>query len=343
MVNIGIVGGTGYTGIELMRLLANHPQAEIKVITSRSNAGTKVSDYFPNLRGKVDLEFTEPTLDSYKNCDLVFFATPNAVAMHEVEALLKAGVRVIDLAADFRLKDLSVWELWYGTAHVSPSSVEMAVYGLPEMNREKIRQAQLVANPGCYVTAVTLGLLPLLHHDLIKPESIIADCKSGVSGAGRSASVANLLCETSESVKAYAVTGHRHYPEIKQNLAQINPNADLVFVPHLMPMIRGIHATLYTELLDMDASQVQAQFEAYYQNEPFVDVMPAGSQPDTRSVRGSNMCRIAIHQLPQSNRLIVLSVIDNLLKGAAGQAVQNMNLMFSLDETAGLEAIGMLP
>ena len=343
MVNIGIVGGTGYTGIELMRLLANHPQAEIKVITSRSNAGTKVSDYFPNLRGKVDLEFTEPTLDSYKNCDLVFFATPNAVAMHEVEAMLQAGIRVIDLAADFRLKDLSVWEHWYGTTHVSPSSVEKAVYGLPEMNREQIRQAQLVANPGCYVTAVTLGLLPLLHHGLIRPDSIIADCKSGVSGAGRSASVANLLCETSESVKAYAVTGHRHYPEIKQNLAQINPSADLVFVPHLMPMIRGIHATLYTELLDKDAVAVQSQFEAYYQNEPFVDVLPAGSHPDTRSVRGSNMCRIAIHQLPQSNRLIVLSVIDNLLKGAAGQAVQNMNLMFSLDEQSGLEAIGMLP
>lgn len=341
MVNIGIVGGTGYTGIELMRILANHPQAEIKVITSRSNAGSKVSDLFPNLRGKVNLCFTEPTVDSYKNCDLVFFATPNAVAMHEVEALLEAGIRIIDLAADFRLKDISVWEKWYGTTHVSPQSVEQAVYGLPEMNRDAIRQAQLIANPGCYVTAVTLGLLPLLENNLIKPDSIIADCKSGVSGAGRSASVANLLCETSESVKAYAVAGHRHYPEIKQNLRHVNSQADLVFVPHLMPMVRGIHATVYTEVTG-DVSDVQALFESYYAEEPFVDIMPAGTQPETRSVKGSNTCRIALQHLPESNRLIVLSVIDNLVKGAAGQAVQNMNLMFDLDESAGLDAIGMI-
>jgi len=342
MIAVGIVGGTGYTGVELMRLLANHPDVELKVITSRSNAGTAVADMFPNLRGKVDLAFTEPDIQAYKQCDLIFFATPNAIAMHQVDALLEAGIKVIDLAADFRIKDLEVWAHWYGTEHVSPASVEQAVYGLPEMNREHIKQAQLVANPGCYVTAVTLGLLPLLHNRLIKPDAIIADCKSGVSGAGRSANVATALCEASESVKAYAVSGHRHYPEIKQNLRQLDDQADLVFIPHLMPMIRGIHATLYTEVL-ADISNVQALVEKYYADEPFVDVLPAGSHPETRSVKGANDCRIAIHHLPDSNKLVVLSVIDNLVKGAAGQAVQNMNLMMSIPEMTGLTAIGMMP
>lgn len=341
-VNVGIVGGTGYTGVELLRLLANHPQVSLKVITSRSNAGQAVAEMYPNLRGKVDLRFTEPSIESYRQCDLIFFATPNATAMHQVEELLDAGIRVIDLAADFRIKDLNVWSKWYGTTHVSPKSVEQAVYGLPEMNREQIRDARLVANPGCYVTAVTLGLLPLLKHGLINPSTIVADCKSGVSGAGRSASLATAMCEVSESVKAYAVAGHRHYPEIKQNLRQLDERADLVFVPHLMPMIRGIHATLYAEVV-ADVSEVQAIYESYYAAEPFVDVMPQGSHPETRSVKGANDCRIAIHYLEDSKRLVVLSVIDNLVKGAAGQAIQNMNLMMSLDETAGLHGIGFMP
>jgi N-acetyl-gamma-glutamyl-phosphate reductase len=342
MINVGIVGGTGYTGVELLRLLANHPEVNLKVITSRSNAGTPVANMFPNLRGRVDLNFTAPDIESYKQCDLVFFATPNATAMHQVEELLAAGIKVIDLAADFRLKDLEVWSKWYGTEHVSPSSVELAVYGLPELNREQIRSAQLVANPGCYVTAVTLGLLPLLHHKLINPTSVVADCKSGVSGGGRSSNVAFNLCEASESVKAYAVAGHRHYPEIKQNLHIIEPSADLVFVPHLMPMIRGIHATMYTEITG-DVAEIQSLVEEYYAAEPFVDVMPMGSHPETRSVRGSNECRLALHILPESRRLIVLSVIDNLVKGAAGQAVQNMNLMMGLEETQGLEHVGLMP
>ena len=342
MVNVGIVGGTGYTGVELIRLLANHPDVTIKVITSRSNAGTRVADMFPNLRKRIDLAFSEPSLDSYKSCDIVYFATPNATAMHQVESLLEAGIRVIDLAADFRLKDIAEWEKWYGTTHVSPASVEQAVYGLPEMNRQQIKDARLVANPGCYVTAVTLGLLPLLQHKLINPATIVADGKSGVSGAGRGASVATLLSEAGESVKAYAVAGHRHYPEIKQNLRQIDAKADLVFVPHLMPMIRGIHATLYTDVIG-DIDQIQPLFEAYYADEPFVDVLPPGSQPQTRSVRGANVCQIGLQPLADANKLVVMSVIDNLVKGAAGQAVQNMNLMMSLDETAGLEAIGLLP
>lgn len=342
MVNVGIVGGTGYTGVELMRILANHPDVILKVITSRSNAGTAVTDMFPNLRGRIDLIFTEPSIASYKQCDLVFFATPNTIAMHQVEELLAAGIRVIDLAADFRLKDIAVWEKWYGTTHASAVSVEKAIYGLPEMNREQIKQAQLVANPGCYVTAVTLGLLPLLHRQLINPETIIADGKSGVSGAGRSANVATALCEASESFKAYAVSGHRHYPEIKQNLRQISPKADLVFVPHLVPMIRGIHTTLYTDVI-ADVSDVQLIFETFYANEPFVDILPTGIQPQTRSVKGSNNCHITIQHLPDANKLVVLTAIDNLVKGAAGQAVQNMNLMMSLDETTGLESIGLMP
>jgi N-acetyl-gamma-glutamyl-phosphate reductase len=342
MVKVGIIGGTGYTGVELLRLLANHPQVSLEVITSRSNAGTAVSEMFPNLRGKVDLEFTEPSLHDYKRCDIVFFATPNTVAMHQVDELLEAGIRVIDLAADFRLKDLQVWQKWYGAEHASPSSVEKAVYGLPEMNREQIKQAQLVANPGCYVTAVTLALLPLLKHELIRPDTIIADCKSGVSGAGRSGGLGTSLCEVSESVKAYAVSGHRHHPEIRQNLRIINDAAELVFVPHLMPMIRGIHATVYCEAL-ADIEQIQQQFEVFYAEEPFVDVMSSGAHPETRSVKGANDCRIAVHKLPESNRIVVLSVIDNLVKGAAGQAIQNMNLMMSLPEAEGLHGVGFMP
>jgi N-acetyl-gamma-glutamyl-phosphate reductase len=342
MFNIGIVGGTGYTGVELLRLLANHPDVEISVITSRSNAGTRVSDMFPNLRQRLDVDFTAPDVDSYRACDLVFFATPNKVAMNQAGHLLDAGVRVVDLAADFRLKDLDVWSHYYGGEHACPSLVEQAIYGLPEMNREAIRDARLVANPGCYVTAVTLGLLPLLAHQQIDPATIIADGKSGVSGAGRGANVAMLMAEAAESVKAYASAGHRHYPEIRQNLRQLVPGADLVFVPHLMPMIRGIHATLYAELLG-DADQLQAQFEEYYQDEPFVDVMPPGSHPETRSVKGANTCRLAVTPLPEAGRVVVLSVVDNLVKGAAGQAVQNMNLMLGIEETRGLEALGMIP
>ena len=342
MVKIGIVGGTGYTGVELLRLLANHPEARVEVITSRSNAGTPVADIFPNLRGKFDIRYTEPDVDSYQNCDLVFFATPNTVAMGQAETLLTRGIRLIDLAADFRIQDIQTWEKWYGATHACPSLVEQAVYGLPELNRDGIKTARLVANPGCYPISVILALLPLLNNDLIEPSSIIADCKSGVSGAGRSANVATAFTEVSESVKAYGVAGHRHLPEIKQSLQSINKNADLVFIPHLMPMIRGMHATVYADAKNTDA-EIQQIFEEYYSDEPFVDVMPAGSHPETRSVRGSNHCRIAVHYLAASKKYVVLSVIDNLVKGAAGQAIQNMNLMFGLEETTGLKALGMMP
>ncbi len=342
MIKIGIVGGTGYTGVELLRLLAAHPDAELSLITSRSEAGLPVAEMFPNLRGHVDLAFSEPDPEALAACDLVFFATPNGVAMQSVPALLAAGVRVIDLAADFRLKDTGEWAQWYGQPHACPEVLAEAVYGLPEVNREAIRSARLIANPGCYPTAVQLGLLPLLEQGGIEPDRIIADCKSGVSGAGRKASVATLLCETSESFKAYAVPGHRHWPEIRQGLNTVADGVGLTFVPHLVPMLRGIHATLYATLTDAGAD-LQALFEQRYADEPFVDVLPAGSHPETRSVKGANTCRIAVHRPQDGDTVVILSVIDNLVKGAAGQAVQNMNIMFGLPEQAGLEGIALVP
>jgi N-acetyl-gamma-glutamyl-phosphate reductase len=262
--------------------------------------------------------------------------------MTQAEELLEAGIRVVDLAADFRIKHIPTWEQWYGATHACPALVEEAVYGLPELNREQIRGARLVANPGCYPTTVILALAPLLANRLIDPASIIADCKSGASGAGRKASTDTAFCEVTESVKAYAVQGHRHLPEIRAILKTLDADAELVFTPHLMPMVRGIHATVYAQA-SAPADDVQQLFEDYYRDEPFVDVMPAGSHPETRSVRGANICRIAVHYLASANKYVVLSVEDNLVKGAAGQAIQNMNLMFDLDEAAGLDAPGMVP
>lgn len=343
MIKVGIVGGTGYTGVELLRLLAQHPMVELKAVTSRTEAGMLVSQMYPNLRGRVDLPFSEPTLESLGACDVVFFATPNGVAMKQVPELLAQGVKVIDLAADFRLKDPAEWQQWYGMPHTSPDLLAEAVYGLPEVNREAIKTARLVANPGCYPTAVQLGFLPLLKAGLIDSQSLIADAKSGVSGAGRKAEVATLLCEAGDSFKAYGVAGHRHLPEIKQGLATMSgASVGLTFVPHLLPMIRGIHATLYARLT-ADVSDIQALYEQTYQNEAFVDVLPAGSHPETRSVRGANMCRMAVHRPQGGDTVVILSVIDNLVKGAAGQAVQNMNIMCGLPETTGLNHIALLP
>lgn len=343
MVNVGIVGGTGYTGVELLRLLAQHPEVSLRTITSRGNAGTRVDDMFPGLRGHVDLMFTEPDQNALSACDLVFFATPNGTAMQMVPALLEAGTRVIDLGADFRLQDLDVWSQWYGMEHVCPGHVAEAVYGLPEMNREAIRSARLVANPGCYPTAVALGLLPLMERGLVDAGTLVADCKSGVSGGGRKAQVHTLLCEANENLKAYGASGHRHLPEIRQILAQAAGGpAAITFVPHLVPMTRGMQATLYARLLDPGV-ELQSLFESRYENEPFVDVLPAGSHPETRTVRGTNMCRIALHRPGDGDTVVVLSVIDNLTKGAASQAVQNMNLMLGLDEQAGLNSIAVMP
>lgn len=342
MIKVGIVGGTCYTGVELLRLLAQHPEAQLKVITSRKEAGMPVTDMFPNLRGHVSLKFSDAADAPLTKCDVVFFATPNGIAMEQARELVKAGVRVIDLAADFRIKDIAVWEKWYGMQHACPELVEEAVYGLPEVNRAAIKKARVLANPGCYPTAVQLGFLPLIEEKIVNNQQLIADAKSGVSGAGKKAEVANLFSETADNFKAYGVAGHRHLPEISQGLSRAaGEKVGLTFVPHLTPLIRGIHATLYARLTkDVD---VQALYEKRYANEPFVDVMPAGSHPETRSVRASNMCRIAVHRPQGGDTVVILAVEDNLVKGAAGQAVQNMNIMFGVLETTGLMQVPLLP
>lgn len=346
MKKIAIVGATGYTGVELLRLLSVHPEVEVSVITSRSHAGSRVDEMFPNLRGFCDLSFSMPKLEILATCDLVFFATPNGIAMKSVPALLATGTKVIDLAADFRIKDIPTWEKWYGMTHACPDYVSEAVYGLPEINREQIKNARLIANPGCYPTAVTLGLLPLIEKGIIDLNGIIADTKSGATGAGRKANVATLLCEAGDNFKAYAVDGHRHQPEITQVLSTIaNKVVDFTFVPHLLPTIRGIHATLYGRVsVEHDLQQL---YQQRYENEPFVDVLPKGSHPETRSVRGSNICRISPHRLDNydngKNKVVILSVIDNLVKGAAGQAVQNMNIMLGFEEQTALTKIALLP
>lgn len=342
MTKVGIVGATGYTGAELLRLLARHPDAEINVVTSRSESGKPVHELFPALRGFLDQHFADPQTDALADCDVVFFAAPNGTAMQQVPALLDGGVRVIDLSADFRLKNADVWSHWYGQEHAAPGLLDKAVYGLPELYRDAISKADLVANPGCYPTAVLLGLLPLLEEEVIDPSSIIADAKSGISGAGRKSSINLLLAENAESFRAYAVEGHRHLPEITQILNSISVSpVSLTFVPHLLPMIRGIHATIYARI--DKAADLQSLFEQRYKDEIFVDVMPLGTHPETRSVRGSNFCRLAVHRPGNGNNVVVLSVIDNLVKGAAGQAIQNMNLMFGLAENTGLQVPAMMP
>lgn len=345
MIKVGIVGGTGYTGVELLRILAEHPEADVRCITSRSEAGQAVADMYPNLRGYYDLAFSEPDVGVLSDCDLVFFATPHGVAMEMAPGLIAAGTRVVDLSADFRIRDLDVWSQWYGMPHTSPDWAAKAVYGLPEVARQQIREAELVANPGCYPTAVQLGFLPLLESGLVDTGRLIADAKSGASGGGRQGKVAMLHGEVGESFKAYGASGHRHLPEIRQGLSLASGGiVGVTFVPHLIPMVRGIEATLYAELRDPgDFDRLQSLYEERFRDEPFVDVMPFGSHPETRSVRGANVCRMALHRQGDSSMVIVSSVIDNLVKGAAGQAVQNMNIMFGLDERLGMKAPALLP
>lgn len=345
-IKVGIVGGTGYTGVELLRLLAIHPDVELTAITSRGEAGMPVSDMFPSLRGYVDLAFTDPATSNLNTCDVVFFATPHGVAMSQAQALLAANVKVIDLAADFRLQDTVVFEKWYKMPHSCPDILSHAVYGIPELNREQIKSAQVIGNPGCYPTTVLLGLAPLLEQGLIDFSApIIADSKSGVSGAGRKAEVATLFAESSDSMKAYGVAGHRHHPEIHAQLTQLaKTDLQFIFVPHLIPMIRGMLSTIYVKLAPQaQYLDLQALYEGRYRHERFVDVMPAGSLPETRSVRGSNQIRIALHKQAEAGYLTLVVVQDNLVKGAAGQAVQNMNIMFGLPEATGLQVVPLLP
>lgn len=343
MIRVGIVGGTGYTGAELLRLLAGHRRASVVAVTSRAEAGRPVADHFPSLRGRVDLTYSEPDAATLSQCDLVFFATPNGTAMEAVPELVEAGVRVVDLAADFRLRDPKVWATWYGMEHRCPGLLKEAVYGLPEVNRERIRIARLVANPGCYPTAVELGFLPLLEAGLVDSDRLIADAKSGVSGAGRKLALNTLFCESSDNFKAYGVPGHRHLPEIAQELElAAGKPVGLTFVPHLTPMIRGIHATLYAELI-VDRVDLQSLYEKRFAGEPFVEVMPPGSHPDTASVRGANVLRLACHRPGGGKTVVVLAVEDNLVKGASGQAIQNMNIMFGFDEREGLAGAALCP
>lgn len=351
MIKVGIVGGTGYTGVELLRLLAAHPQAQITAITSRKEDGMPVAEMFPSLRGLVPLAFTTPEKARLTECDVVFFATPHGVAMAQAPELIAAGVKVIDLAADFRLKDTAVFEKWYGMPHSSPQLLEEAVYGLPEINREAIKKARLIGLPGCYPTSMQLGYAPLLSQarPLVNEATLIADCKSGVSGAGRKAEVSTLLAEASDNFKAYGVKGHRHLPETVQGLQAIvgrdsGRKIGLTFVPHLVPMIRGIHSTLYATILpEARDTDFQALYENHFKGEKFVDVMPAGSHPETRSVRASNMLRIAVHRPGGGDLLVILVVEDNLVKGAAGQGVQCMNILFGLDEATGLMHVPVMP
>jgi N-acetyl-gamma-glutamyl-phosphate reductase len=342
IVKVGIVGGTGYTGLELLRILARHPQAELAAITSRKEAGVQVAHLFPSLRGAVSLAFSDPDKADLRRCDVVFFATPNGVAMTQAKPLLDAGVRVIDLSADFRIRDVAEWEKWYKVRHAAPELLAKAVYGLPELHRARIRNAKLVANPGCYPTAVQLGFLPLVERAMIDLEHMVADAKSGVSGAGKKVEENFLFSEASDNFKAYGVAGHRHWPEIRQELDSLSSKPiGLTFVPHLTPMIRGIHATLYARIAK--DGDFQKLYEDRYRGEPFVDVLPPGSEPDTRSVRAANVCRIAVHRPHGGDMLVVISIIDNLMKGASGQAVQNMNIMFGLEETAGLSHLAVVP
>jgi N-acetyl-gamma-glutamyl-phosphate reductase len=343
MIRVGIVGGTGYTGVELLRLLAQHGGAEVRAITSRKDAGMAVAQMFPSLRGHYDLAFCEPKDADLPACDVVFFATPHGVAMSQARELLAAGVRIIDLAADFRLGDPALFERWYRMPHACPELLAEAVYGIPEINREAIRAARIVANPGCYPTTVQLGFLPLLEAGLVDTRYLIADCKSGVSGAGRKAELSLSFAEASDNFAAYGVAGHRHLPEMVQGLNRASKEpVRLTFTPHLTPIIRGILATLYAPLRDPD-TDLQALYEKRFAGEPFIDVMPAGSLPDTRSVRGSNTLRIAVHRPPDTDLALVIAVEDNLVKGAAGQAIQNMNLMFGLPESTGLTAPPLMP
>ncbi len=346
MIKVGIVGGTGYTGVELLRLLASHPEVEVSMITSRAESGRPVANLFPSLRGHYDLAFTMPNVNALKKCDVVFFATPHGVAQAMMKDFVGGKTRIIDLSADFRIKNIETWEKWYGQKHGCPDLVDMAVYGLPESNRNAIAGAQLVACPGCYPTSVQLGFLPLLEKNLVDATSLIANSASGSSGAGRQANVGMLLAEVGESFMAYKAGGHRHLPEIEQGLRTFQPSgsepAQVTFVPHLLPIVRGIHSTLYAKLTGK-VEDLQELYETRYKNEPFVDVLPVGKFPETRTVKSTNTCRLSIIEPQERGTVVVMSVIDNLAKGASGQAIQCMNIMFGIKETAGLQSPALLP
>jgi N-acetyl-gamma-glutamyl-phosphate reductase len=345
MIRVGIVGASGYTGVELARLLCRHPKVELTAATSRQYAGRSMADVYPSLRGLVGVVCEEVSGGELAaKADLFFMAVPHQTAMSIVPGLLEAGKQVIDLSADFRIHDPAVYEQWY-QAHTAKEYLQEAVYGLPEIHRSQIQRARLVANPGCYPTSVILGLAPLLEAGMVKPESIIIDSKSGTSGAGRGAQIGSLYCEVTGGFRAYKVGEHRHTPEIEQELSLLCGRSVVVsFTPHLVPMSRGILSTIYAELAhEITPEQVTAAYAARYATEPFVRLCPGGSYPATQYIRGANFCDIGFKVDQRTNRIVVLSAIDNLVKGAAGQAVQNMNLICGYPETEGLMVAPLFP
>jgi N-acetyl-gamma-glutamyl-phosphate reductase len=346
MLKAAVVGASGYTGVELIRILHNHPEVAVTSVTSEQSAGKSLSEVFPSLRGRYD-KTLEPLVPEKiaEKADIVFTALPHKAAMEVVPVFLAAGKIVIDLSADYRLHDAEVYAAWYDR-HLNPELLSEAVYGLPELRRDEISAARLVANPGCYPTSIILGLLPLLKAGVIDTASIIADSKSGVSGAGRAAKVDSLYCEVNEGFKAYGVGGvHRHIPEIEQELSLLAGSKTMIsFTPHLVPMDRGILSTVYAlPLTSIPAAELHALYAEQYDGEPFVRVLPQGEFPSTAFVRGSNFCDIGITVDKRTGRIIVVSALDNLVKGAAGQAVQNMNIVCDFPETTGLELIPLYP
>ncbi len=338
MISVGIVGASGYTGEELATILLGHPHAKITVLTSRTHAGEKVNDVF-SLPSDINTTFLEPTTENLKDCDVVFFATPNGVAMKMAKELLNNNIRIIDISADFRLDDYKIWEKWYKGEHCAKELLKESVYGLPEIpnQKDKIKTAKIVANPGCYPTAALLALLPICSS--LEKQKIVIDAKSGISGAGRNLDSKKLFSTDEENFQAYAVRDHRHYPEILQGLQKYNDNLDILFVPHLSSMIRGIFSTTYLKYKYTSIEDLNKKYEEFYKDSHFIEVTDVNSFPKVSDVNKTNNCKISLHAIQESDdeiNLIVFSVIDNLVKGASGQAIQNMNIMFNLDETSGL-------
>ena len=348
-IRVGIFGASGYTGGELMRILLGHDQAELAFVSSRSLAGRPVAEEFPHLRGRIENRFCGLEEALKCPCELAFFATPAGTAMELAPKLLERGVRVVDLSADYRLRDRALWQEHYGMKHASPDLLSEAVYGLTELNRRQLAGARLVANPGCYPTVVLLGLAPLLKEGLVDASSLIVDAKSGISGAGANPSTPLLYGSVVDRIAAYKVGEHRHVPEMLQALRELMPPEsdraalELTFVPHIVPAFRGMEATFYLQPAKPPASvDWRRPYTELYAKEAFIDIMEPGRFPDSRSVRGSNLCHIGLRQV-SDQRVVVSSVIDNLVKGAAGQAVQNMNLMFGFSETQGLNSLPFNP
>jgi N-acetyl-gamma-glutamyl-phosphate reductase len=345
-LKIAIVGSSGYTGGELFRLLLHHPHVTVTAVTSEKSAGQPLSSIFPHLAGLTDLvcEPLKPEAVARK-ADVVFLALPHVTAQEAAFRFHQLGKKVVDLSADYRLANPAIYEKWYEHGHQYPELLKRAVYGLPELHREEIKKAQLIANPGCYPTSAILGLAPLVKRGVIDLKTIIIDSKSGVSGAGRSPSIEHQFSEVNEGLMAYKVGMHRHTPEIEQELGLLAGTAvTLSFTPHLVPMNRGILSTIYATLNTMmDTAQVRSLYEDFFGREPFVRVLPAGRFPNIRNVRGSNFCDIGVYADPRTGRVVVVTAIDNLVKGASGQAIQNMNLMVGFNETEGLKLAGLFP